>query len=115
MFNSKEVSNEAGYVPATVSFYSDAHVYDIISRTNKTMTLRKRNAICVKSPKMIPGGFAGVVVEPAEWKTESNPEGPIYKASLRKNGRWILTGYSGKDGSGVVYPGLDRYHYDYGF
>ena len=97
---------------ATVSYYSDRKSFDIIASTPKTITLRERKAICVKPPVMEAGGFAGVVTENAVWRTESNPNGVIRKASLRKNGDWRLSGYTT---SGKVHLGIDDYYYDYSF
>lgn len=97
---------------ATVTYYTDRKSYDIIKSTAKTITLRERKAINVKPPVMESGGFAGIVKENAEWKTESDSNGVIRKATLRKNGKWRLVGYST---SGEVHLGVDNYFYDYSF
>ena len=102
-----------GYNVATVSYFSDRKVFDIIDVTpsGRTLTLRERKAINIKPPKMQPGGFAGVVTEPAEWKTEPDPNGAIRKARKRKStGNIRLVG-----NPNWVELGVDNYFYDYEF
>lgn len=107
----EEVEPEVGQV-VTVYLYSDQHVYDVvaISKSTKVLTLRVRTPILVKPPVMIPGGFAGVVVERAEWKTESN-----------ENGATVRVNWSDKDqcykmyGRNRVVLNRDSYFYDYEF
>lgn len=95
---------------ATVAFWSDRKVFDIISGTRCSITLRERRAVCDKEPVIEPGGFAGVVKEQPEWHTEPDPGGIIRRAFLRR-GVWRLARHN----AARVYIGVDSYYYDYGF
>lgn len=97
---------EVGSV-VTECMYSDRICHDVIRRTLKTLTLRRRREILDKKPVMTPGGFAGIVVESAKWHTESDVYGNVTKAYLRKDGKFHGT-------YGHIVEG-DNYYYDYGF
>jgi hypothetical protein len=107
----EEIEPVVGMI-VTVHLYSDSHVYDVIavSPSTKTLTLRQRKAILVKKPVMVVGGFAGHVVEDAEWRTETDLNGSVTRAD-----------WSSSRNSYMVHKrcrvSLDRdsYHYDYNF
>ena len=106
---------------ATYTIYTDRKVVDIVkvSASGKTVHGQVRTPELVKKPKMIPGGFAAIVVENAEWVTHSNPSGEIMKFTLRtkKNGTqiWKRVGSRTNSPGSTLNPHVDAYYYDYGF
>lgn len=91
----------------TECLYSDRNVYDVIARTEKSLTLRERKPILDKKPVMQTGGFCAVVIENAVWHTEPDTTGMITKAWMRKDGKFHT-------GMGIVVIG-DNYFYDCAF
>jgi hypothetical protein len=94
--------------------YTDVLPCTILRRTATTVIVRIDIAVMTKPPVMVPGGFAAVVTEPAEYQIEEDPTGRIAKFSLRKSGAWKLADH------GTASPGNDLrpgwwYHHDYGF
>lgn len=75
---------------ATILGYTDSHPYEVVARTAKTLTLRKMKA--EKDPTwkgdFIPGGFAAHCANQNEqrWFLQSDPEGSVVRAHLRKDG-----------------------------
>lgn len=71
--------------------WSDAEPYEIISRTAKTLTLRRMKAELDPEwkPRTVIGGFSGICTNQSEqkWIITSDPEGMVIKAHLRKEGR----------------------------
>jgi hypothetical protein len=67
-----------------------------------------------KPPVMAPGGFAAVVVSPAEWEVLDELEPSLLTFSLRSNGRWKLSGSNSKSPGNELREGWRKF-YDYGF
>jgi len=105
-------------MPVTIRHGSDRIVGDIVSitKSGKTITIREREVKLVKTPVMEEGGFTGVVVEDAVWKTTPNPNGRIIKASYRQSYEgFVERGFPVNGTWGHVSLDCDRYYYDYSF
>jgi hypothetical protein len=94
--------------------YTDVEPCTVVARTAKTVTVRIDTAEATKAPEMIPGGFAAVVTELAEWAISENPNGRLLTFSLRKGGNWKLQGTSSRETGNCLYAGWRKF-YDYGF
>lgn len=94
--------------------WTDVEPCTVVARTAKTVTVRVNKTELAKAPEMIPGGFAAVVTEPAEWRILDDLEDSFYKFSLRKNGTWKLQG-TGSNEVGNNLSAGHRKFYDYGF
>lgn len=99
---------------ATVCHYSDSTACTIIriSASGKTIWIQEDIATLADDwkPEIIPGGFSGHCVNnhSQSYTYKPNPEGKVYRASLRKDGRIRTT-----SGERVT---EGRYHfYDYNF
>jgi hypothetical protein len=98
---------------ATVCHHSDRTACTIIkiSPSGKTIWMREDTATLDDwKPEIIPGGFAGHCVNNNEqtYKYSPDPDGPVHRASLRKDGRYRTT-----NGERVI-PGRHHFH-DYNF
>lgn len=96
------------------TIYSDVEPCTVVHRTAKTVKVRIDKADLVSPPKMVPGGFAAVVVEPATWSIRENPAGRLLTFSRRSTGRWKLQGTGSNERGNTLQPGWHKY-YDYGF
>jgi hypothetical protein len=81
---------------ATICHYSDRTACTIIavSASGKTISLQPDHAELDNwKPKMVPGGFAAHCTNQSEqkYKYRPNPEAPIWKARLRKDGLYRTT------------------------
>ena len=94
--------------------WTDTDPCTVIARTPRTVKVRIDKAEILKAPKMVPGGFAAVVVEQAEWQIREDPGGRVQVFSLRKHGRWKLQGTPANSQGNDLNPGWRKYH-DYGF
>lgn len=95
----------------TVCGWSDRYVYEVIARTEKTMSIRRMKATLVNKEELTfsPGGFCGHVSGEQKYSFESAPEAPVKKATLRKSGGWYVAGSKMR-----VIEGAHE-HYDYNF
>ena len=98
---------------ATVCHYSDRTACTVIrvNASGKTVWMQEDIATLDGwKPEFVAGGFAGRCVNNAEQRYvyQSNPQGVVHRASLRKDGKFRTT-----NGEAVI-PG--RYHFhDYNF
>ena len=109
---------------ATVVLWSDRKAYTVVavSKTGKTITLQQDKQHLVNGPTsgetdaltVTPGGFAAHVSGVQRWHCERDPEGPMTKATLRKNGEWVLKGTATSERGCRVFRGRAP-HYDYNF
>lgn len=100
--------------PCHWRLWTDVEPCTVVARTPKTCTIRVNKTELAKPPVMVPGGFAAVVTEPAEWLILSELSTRTMTFSLRKNGRWKPQSSSAKEAGNVLRPGHHKY-YDYGF
>jgi hypothetical protein len=96
------------------AIYTDVEPCTVIARTAKTVKVRVNKTEIAKAPEMIPGGFAGVVTEPAEWRILDELEERVLTFSQRGNGSWKLKGTSSNSRGNFLRPGHRKF-YDYGF
>jgi hypothetical protein len=93
--------------------YSDVTPYEIIKETAKTISIREMDAVIDPTfkPEYVQGGFAGNCINQQEqkWVITSNPEHPVIKAYLRKDGY-----YWSKYGKHIQYRKPVKY-YDFNF
>jgi hypothetical protein len=73
--------------------YSDVTPFEIVRViSDKTIEIREMDAERDFQPEFIPGGFAGHCTNNSEneqkWIIKSNPENPIIRCRLQKNGQW---------------------------
>lgn len=94
--------------------YSDVEPCTVVARTPSTCTVRINKSRLIKPPVMVPGGFAGVIKEPAEWEILDQLEDRTLVFSRRKNGCWKLRGSSANSHGNRLIQG-HRKVYDYGF
>ena len=94
--------------------WTDVEPCTVVSRTNKTVTVRIDKAEIAKPPVMVPGGFAAVVVKPATYKITENPNGSQRTFSLRASGAWKGKGTRVNQVGDILHAGWAKYH-DYGF
>lgn len=94
--------------------WTDVEPCTVVARTPKTCTVRVNKTEIVKSPVMVPSGFAGVVTEPAMWRILDELSGATLTFSLRRSGAWKLQNSGTRSPGNVLRPG-HRKHYDYGF
>lgn len=100
--------------PCNWVIFSDVEPCTVIARTRTTVTVRCNATKLSKPPVMVPGGFAGVVTQPAEWCILPELQGGPMVFSLRRDGQWKLQGISTNTRGNVLRPG-HRKVYDYGF
>lgn len=88
---------------ATIQIGSDAHPATVIQITNngKRVVIQEDTATRVDNNGMS---------ESQHYTYEPNPQGTIHIATLRKDGRWRLTG-----GKTPIILGYRRKYYDYSF
>lgn len=90
---------------ATVYFFSDAKAATVIYAQGRRISVQLDKAIRTDSNGMS---------EMQEYRYERNPEGTVYRFTLRKNGRWVRVGDT--MGDGLVLSLKGRYHYhDFSF
>jgi hypothetical protein len=94
--------------------WTDVEPCTVVARTAKTCTVRVNKTEIAKAPVMVPGGFAAVVTEPAQWRILDELEGRTLTFTLRKSGGWKLSGTRTNSVGNVLSPG-HRKVYDYGF
>jgi hypothetical protein len=96
------------------ALWTDVEPCTVIARTPKGCKVRVNKTEVAKPPKMEPGGFAGVVLEPAQWHILDDLEAPVYTFTLRASGLWKLQGSGMRERGNVLRAG-HRKVYDYGF
>jgi hypothetical protein len=96
------------------ALWTDVEPCTVIARTPKACTVRVNKTEIAKAPVMVPGGFAAVVTEPAEWRILDELEERTLTFTLRKSGAWKLQGTGIREVGNVLRPG-HRKVYDYGF
>lgn len=91
---------------ATINFHSDSKAATIIQVTNngKRIVCRQDKAIRIDQNGMS---------ESQTYNYEADPEGSIYIATLRKDGRYRRVGSTGSGSTITV--GVRREYYDYSF
>lgn len=99
---------------ANLAMYTDVHPFEVVRQvSDKTIEIRGMKARLAEGqkPKIIPGGFAGHCVNQREleYVIEPNPQAPVIRARLHKDGRW----YS-KQGRHYL-ADEPHYFYDYNF
>lgn len=99
---------------ANLHGYTDVRPFEVVRViSGMTIELREMNAKLAEGekPEFIPGGFAGHCTNQRILKYDitSNPEAPVIRARLRKNGQW-----HSKLGRHVI-SDAPRYFYDYNF
>ena len=95
--------------------YSDVDPYEIVKRIgDKAIEVREMDAVRDKSVTLefIPGGFCGHTVdqEKQKWIITSNPNNPVIRLRLHKDGSWRSAG-----GSRHLLAEEPRKFYDYNF
>lgn len=100
--------------PCNWALWTDVEPCTVVARTAKTVTVRVHKTKLAKPPEMIPGGFAAVVTEPAEWQILDEYEAGSKTFSLRKSGQWKLQGISSNSAGNVLRPDHRKF-YDYSF
>lgn len=100
--------------PCNWAIHTDVEPCTVIARTAKTCKVQIHKTEIATPPKMIPGGFAAVVAEPAEWRILDEMEPRIMTFTLRKGGQWKLQGTSSNQFGNVLRAGHRKF-YDYGF
>jgi len=74
--------------------YSDVNPYEIVRRvSDRTIEIRAMDAERANPAEdmgFIPGGFVGHFADQhkQQWTITSNPEAPVTRIRLRKNGHW---------------------------
>ena len=94
--------------------WTDVEPCTVVARTAKTVTVRIDKAEVAEAPKMIPGGFAAVVTEPARWTISEDLNGRLLTFSLRHNGSWKRQGSSARELGNILTAGWHKFH-DYSF
>ena len=100
--------------PCNWATWTDVEPCTVVARTAKTCTVRVNKTEIVKGPEMVPGGFAGVVTEPAQWRILEELQGGLQTFTLRANGAWKMRGTALNNVGNVLRPGYRKF-YDYGF
>jgi len=95
--------------------YSDVNPFEVVRHvSDKCIEVRAMEAERDFQPNIVPGGFAGHCTNNTEseqkWKITSNPDNPVRRVRLHKNGQW-------KDSHGNRYQPANapRKFYDYNF
>jgi hypothetical protein len=96
------------------TIWTDVEPCTVVARTPKSVTVRVNKTEIAKGPEMVPGGFAGVVTEPAQWRILDETEDRTITFSLRGSGVWKLRGSSTNSRGDVLRAGHRKF-YDYGF
>lgn len=103
--------------PAYANFrgWSDVDPYEVVRVvSDKCLEIREMDAVLDKSwrPERIAGGFAGHCINNDEqrWVITSNPNAPVIRIRLHKDGRWYSKGKSQ-----FRLSDTPRKHYDYNF
>jgi hypothetical protein len=96
------------------ALWTDVEPCTVIARTPKSCKVRVNKTEVAKAPKMEPGGFAAVVLEPTEWRILDDLEEQVLTFTLRASGIWKLQGSGMRERGNVLRAG-HRKVYDYGF
>jgi hypothetical protein len=96
------------------AIWTDVEPCTVIERTPKSCKVRVNKTEIAQAPKMVAGGFAAVVTEPAKWRILDEMESRVLTFTLRKSGGWKLQGTKTNQTGNVLRAGHYK-HYDYGF
>lgn len=96
------------------TLYTDAEPCTVIARTPATATVRIDRSVIIKPPEIVPGGFAGVLVQEPEYQITEDPNGRKLVFTRRKNDRWKLQKTATTARGNDLRPGWFK-RYDYGF
>ncbi len=116
-------------IPATVTIWTDSYACTVesISASGKTITLRRDKAILLNGCnsdeadklEFSPGGFCGHVSGTQRYSYERDPNGEVFKATLRtrRNGSQLykLVGTGTYSQGGYVTLGSRHEHRDFNF
>jgi hypothetical protein len=100
--------------PCHWQLWTDVEPCTVVARTAKTVTVRVNKTELAQPPVLVPGGFAAVVTEPAQWRILDELEARALTFTLRKGGVWKQTGSRTRERGNALYPGHRKFH-DYGF
>jgi hypothetical protein len=100
--------------PCHWQLWTDVEPCTVVARTAKTVTVRINKSEIAKPPVMVPGGFAAVVTEPAQWRILDQLEERSLTFSLRQGGVWKRAGSRTREQGNALYPGHRKFH-DYSF
>ena len=90
---------------ATEVFWSDKRPCTIVEVFSDRCIMVRRCAVS-KTPGSEPYD--------QQWDIREVPSNPLFKVTLRNNGRWVVVGKS-KDSGSYFYIGERRMYYDYSF
>lgn len=103
--SSKQLAPEVG-MGATELMYTDRHACTIIAVKSPTRIVLQRDT----ATRSDENGMS----DSQRYEYAPNPEAAKFEASLRKNGRWIKSGESARNGTTIAIGFRKEYH-DYGF
>lgn len=105
---------------ATIFGWSDQHAATIISisKSKRAVIIQEDTATLLNGYNsgqpdaliMVSGGFAGHTTGTQRWEFKPNPQGSQHRVSLRKNGKWIISGTKTP-----VILGVRNHYYDFNF
>ncbi len=106
---------------ATIHGYTDSKACTVCFASPKEIWIQRDNAILLNGAdsgepdalKFTLGGFSAHCSGVQRYRYERECVGPMIKATLRKNGKWILKGEGMRTGREVT-AGRSE-HYDYNF
>ena len=107
----------------TLNFYTDRKVGTVtkVSSSGKTVLVQLDNMELLNGSgsgepdalTFTPGGFVGHTSGTQRWECTPDPDGAVYKFTLRKNGRYVRSGDSTRTGVNLS-EGRHPY-YDFNF
>lgn len=105
----------------TICWYTDRYACTVFNRTPRQLTVRRDKATLLNGhgsgePDALvfsPGGLAGHCEGKQRYSYETDPGGECYYFSLRKNGKWVMTGCRMQDGTHLT-AGRNEF-YDFNF
>jgi hypothetical protein len=119
MSDHKEIPTPEVGMPATIHWYTDSTPCTVIkvSGSKKTIWLQEDDAKLLNAEELEfhPGGFAAHCSNQSVQRYEytRNPNGGVYKATLRKNGHYVRCGSNANRRD--VTLGTRFKYYDYNF
>jgi hypothetical protein len=107
---------------ATYRIHTDCLACTAVSATPRRIVVQRDKATLLngfksEAPDALsfePGGFFGHTSGRQRYEYATDPKGEFYTFSLRKNGRWKLSGTSGKQPGSELTEGRNEY-YDFNF
>ena len=107
----------------TIRYYSDRQAATVVEVRGNRVVVQEDDAKLLNGAdsgeddalKFSPGGFLGHTSGKQRWECTKNPDGTKWEFSLRKSGRWVISGERDTNGATTLNVEGRFHHYDFNF